>query len=36
MSTLLIQNIRSLVSCDGADTVYENVDLYAELSLIHI
>lgn len=30
MSTLLIQNIRSLVSCDGADTVYENVDLYAE------
>ena len=40
MSTLLIQNIRSLVSCDDADTVYENVDLYAEdgfiLSLIHI
>ena len=30
MSTLLIQNIRSLVSCDDADTVYENVDLYAE------
>ena len=30
MSTLLIQNIRSLVSCDDTDTVYENVDLYAE------
>lgn len=30
MSTLLIQNIRSLVSCDDADTVYENVDLFAE------
>ena len=30
MSTLLIQNIRSLVSCDDADTVYENVDLYAK------
>ena len=30
MSTLLIQNIRTLVSCDENDTVYENVDLYAE------
>ena len=30
MSTLLIQNIRSLVSCDDADTVYEYVDLYAK------
>ena len=29
MSTLLLQNIRALVSCDDADTVYENVDLYA-------
>ena len=27
---MLLQNIRSLVSCDDADTVYENVDLYAE------
>lgn len=30
MSTLLIKNIQSLVSCDDQDTVYENVDLYAE------
>ena len=30
MSTLLIRNIRTLVSCDDHDTVYENVDLYAE------
>ncbi len=30
MSSLLIQNIRTLVSCDDSDTVYENVDLYAE------
>lgn len=29
MSTLLIKNIRTLVSCDDADTVYEHVDLYA-------
>ena len=29
MSTLLIKNIRTLVSCDDADTVCENVDLYA-------
>ena len=34
MSTLLIQNIRTLVSCDDADTVYENVDLYAEDGVI--
>ncbi|MBQ1603641.1 MAG: amidohydrolase family protein, partial [Oscillospiraceae bacterium] len=30
MSSLLIQNIRTLVSCDDSDAVYENVDLYAE------
>ena len=30
MSTLLIKNIRTLVSCDAQDNVYENVDLYAE------
>lgn len=30
MSTLLIKNIRTLVSCDDADKVYENVDLLAE------
>lgn len=30
MSILLIKNIRTLVSCDDADTVYENVDLLAE------
>ncbi len=30
MSTLLIKNIRTLVSCDENDTVYENVDLYAD------
>ena len=30
MSTLLIKNIRTLVSCDDHNTVYENVDLYAE------
>lgn len=34
MSTLLIKNIRTLVSCDSADTVYENVDLYAENGFI--
>ena len=34
MSTLLIQNIQSLVSCDDADTVYENVDLFAEGGVI--
>ncbi len=30
MSTLLIKNIQTLVSCDDADAVYQNVDLYAE------
>ena len=30
MSTLLIRNIQTLVSCDDGDTVYDNVDLYAE------
>ena len=30
MSTLLIRNIQTLVSCDDGDTVYANVDLYAE------
>ena len=34
MSTLLIKNIRSLVSCDAEDTVYENVDLFAEDGII--
>ena len=34
MSTLLIKNIRTLVSCGSADTVYENVDLYAENGFI--
>ena len=30
MSTLLIQNIRELVSCDDQDRVYQDVDLYIE------
>ena len=30
MSTLLIQNIQTLVSCDDSDAVYQDVDLYAE------
>ncbi len=34
MSTLLIQNIRALVSCDDSGSVYENVDLFAEGGLI--
>lgn len=34
MSTLLIKNIKTLVSCDDADTVYKNVDLYAEDGVI--
>ncbi len=34
MSTLLIRNIRTLVSCDAQDRVYENVDLYAENGII--
>ena len=29
MQRLLIRNIKTLVSCDEQDTVYENVDLYA-------
>ncbi len=34
MSSLLIKNIRTLVSCDDSDTVYENVELYAENGFI--
>ena len=34
MKTLLIRNISRLVSCDDSDTVYENVDLYAEDGII--
>ncbi len=34
MSTLLVKNIRTLVSCDEQDGVYENVDLYAEDGII--
>ncbi|MBR3561367.1 MAG: 8-oxoguanine deaminase [Oscillospiraceae bacterium] len=34
MKSLLIQNIRTLVSCDDGDTVYEGVDLYAEDGVI--
>lgn len=34
MSTLLIQNIQTLVSCDDNDAVYQNVDLYAEDGVI--
>ena len=34
MSTLLIKNIRTLVSCDDSDTVYDQVDLYAEDGVI--
>lgn len=30
MSSLLIKNIETLVSCDDADSVYSHVDLYAE------
>ena len=30
MRRLLIQNIRALVSCDGADHVYEGANLYCE------
>ncbi len=30
MSSLLIKNIRTLVSCDDSDSVYESVDLYAK------
>ena len=34
MSTLAVNNIRALVSCDGNDTVYENVNLYCKDGLI--
>ncbi len=34
MQTLLLKNIKTLVSCDDADTVYENVDLYAENGVV--
>ena len=34
MSTLLIRNIQTLVSCDDGDAVYEGVDLYAEDGII--
>ena len=34
MSTLLVKNIKTLVSCDGKDTVYENVNLYCKDGLI--
>ena len=34
MASLLIKNIRTLVSCDDADTVYDGVDLYAEDGVI--
>ena len=34
MSTLLIKNIDTLVSCDAQDHVYTNVNLYCENGLI--
>ena len=34
MQRLLIRNIKTLVSCDEQDTVYENIDLYAENGII--
>ena len=34
MKSLLVQNIRYLVSCDSSDTVYENVDLCCEDGVI--
>ena len=34
MSSLLIRNIRALVSCDANDTVYEQVNLYCENGLV--
>ena len=34
MSTLLIRNISHLVTCDDADRVLQNVDLYCENGLI--
>ena len=34
MSTLLVKNIRAIVSCDGKDTVYENANLFCKDGLI--
>ena len=34
MKRLMLRNIARLVSCDDKDTVYENVDLYAEDGVI--
>lgn len=34
MKSLLIKNIRTLVSCDDQDSVYENVNLYCQDGLI--
>ena len=34
MSTLSVNNIRCIVSCDAKDTVYENVNLFCEDGLI--
>nr|WP_326184781.1 8-oxoguanine deaminase [uncultured Oscillibacter sp.] len=34
MATLLLKNIRALVTCDGGDRVLENVDLYCEEGFI--
>jgi len=34
MSTLLIRNLKTLVTCDDRDAVLENVDLYAENGVI--
>jgi cytosine/adenosine deaminase-related metal-dependent hydrolase len=34
MSTLAVNNIRAIVSCDGKDTVYENANLFCRDGLI--
>ena len=34
MSTLLVKNIRAIVSCDGKDSVYENANLFCKDGLI--
>ena len=34
MSTLSVNNIRAIVSCDGKDTVYENANLFCKDGLI--
>lgn len=34
MSSLLVRNLRAVVTCDGENHVYENVDLYCENGLI--